>query len=60
MVAEERRSQEWKAREIMDARGVDGFGQGHRRQNGCESAGQHRLARPWGTEEEDIMVRTPA
>jgi hypothetical protein len=50
MVAEERRSQKWKAREIMDARGVDGFGQGHGRQDGGEPPGQHRPARSRGAE----------
>ena len=34
--------------------------EGHRRQDGGEPPGQHRLARPWGTKEEQIWVRTPA
>jgi hypothetical protein len=29
----------------MDARGFDGLGEGHRRQDRGEPAGQHRLAR---------------
>jgi hypothetical protein len=44
----------------VNTRGLNGLGEGHRREDGGESAGQHRLARPWGTKEEHIMGRTPA
>jgi hypothetical protein len=44
----------------MDACGLNGFGQGHRRQDGGESPCQHRLASPRGAEQEEIMVKTPA
>jgi hypothetical protein len=46
--------------DAADARGLDGLGEGHRRQDGGESACQCRLACSWGTKEEHIMVRTPA
>jgi hypothetical protein len=49
-----------KAGDTVDARGLNGLGEGHRRQDGGEPPGQHRLARPWRTKEEDIMVTTPA
>jgi hypothetical protein len=49
-----------KAGDAVDARGLKGLGEGHRRQDGGESAGQHRRARPWGTKEEDVVGRTPA
>jgi hypothetical protein len=39
----------------VDARGLNGLGEGHRRQDGGESAGQLRLARPWGTKEEQVV-----
>jgi hypothetical protein len=44
----------------MEARGLDGFGQAHRRQDGGETAGQPRCARPCGFQEENIMVKMPA
>ena len=44
----------------MDARRLDGFAQGHRRQDGGESPRQHRLASPRGAEQEDVGNRTPA
>src|SRR5262245_10773328 len=49
-----------EAGDTMDAGGLDGFGQGHCRQDGGESPGQHRLASPRGAEQEHIMGRTPA
>ena len=49
-----------EARDAVNARGLNGLGQGHRRQDGGEPPGQHRCARPWRSQEEDIMGRTPA
>jgi hypothetical protein len=46
--------------DAVDTRGLNRLGEGHRRQDGGKPPCQHRLARPWGTKEEDIMVRTPA
>jgi hypothetical protein len=43
----------------MDARGLDGLGQGHRRQDGGEPPGQHRRARPRRAEQEGVVVTTP-
>jgi hypothetical protein len=40
--------------------GLKGVGEGHGRYNRGETAGQHRLARSRGAEQEHIMVRTPA
>jgi hypothetical protein len=40
------------------AGGLDGLGEGHRRQDGGEPPCQHRLARPWGTKEEQIVSPT--
>jgi hypothetical protein len=37
-----------EARDAVNTRGLHGLGEGHRRQDGGEAAGQHRLARPWG------------
>jgi hypothetical protein len=48
-----------EAGDSMDACGLNGFGQAHRRQDGGESPCQHRLARPRGAEQEQIIVRTP-
>jgi hypothetical protein len=48
------------AGDAVEARGLKDLGQGHRRQDGGESPGQHRLARPRGAEEEDVVIRTPA
>jgi hypothetical protein len=48
------------AGDAMDARGLNGLSQGHRRQEGGEPPGQHRLARPGRAKEEHIMGRTPA
>jgi hypothetical protein len=44
----------------VNARGLERFSDGHRRQDGGESPCQHRLARPRGAEQEDVVVRTPA
>ena len=57
---DQRRAVAGEAGDAVDTRGLNGLGEGHRRQDGGESACQHRLARPWRTKEEDVMVRTPA
>jgi hypothetical protein len=49
-----------EADDAMDARRLNGLGEGHRRQDGGEPPGQHRLARPWRTKKEDVVGRTPA
>jgi hypothetical protein len=49
-----------EAGDTMDACGLKGFGQSHRRQDSGESPCQHRLASPRGAEQEHIMGRTPA
>ena len=56
----QRRAVAGEAGDAVDAQGPNGFGQGHRRQDGGESAGQHRRARPWRTQEEDVVGSTPA
>jgi hypothetical protein len=48
-----------QAGDAVDAGGVEGFGQAHRRQDGDEAAGQPRLPHPrW--RQEEVMVSTPA
>jgi hypothetical protein len=42
----QRRAVAGEAGDAVDARGLDGFSQDHRRQDGGEPPGQHRLARP--------------
>jgi hypothetical protein len=49
-----------EARDAVDACGLEGFGEGHRRQDGDQPPSQHRLARPRGAEQEEIMYGTPA
>jgi hypothetical protein len=49
-----------EAGDAMDARGLNGSSQGHRRQDGGEPPCQQGRARPRGAEEEHIMVKTPA
>jgi hypothetical protein len=44
----------------VNAHGLNGFGEGHRWQDRSEPVRQHRLARPRGAEDEDIMGRMPA
>ena len=46
--------------DAVDARGVEGFGQGHIRQNRGQSPCQPRVPRPRRPQEEDIMLKTPA
>src|SRR5512132_3461043 len=55
-----RRAVAGEARDAVDTRGLNRLGEGHRRQDGGEPPCQHRLARPRGAEQEQIMVRTPA
>ncbi len=57
---DQRRTVAGAAGDAVDARGLKSLGEGHRRQDGGQSPGQHRRARPWGTKEEDVMVRMPA
>jgi hypothetical protein len=55
-----RRAVPGEAGDTVNARGLNRFGEGHRRQDGGEPPCQHRRARPRGTEEKDVMDRTPA
>jgi hypothetical protein len=48
------------AGDTVDARGLDGLSQDHGRQDGGEPPGQHGRARPRGSEQEDVVRRTPA
>jgi hypothetical protein len=51
-----RRAVPGAAGDAVDARGLKGLGEGHRRQDGGEPPGQHRLARPRGAEQEQIVA----
>ena len=55
-----RRAVAGEARDAVDTRGLNRLGEGHRRQDGGQSPCQHRLARPRGAEQEDVVVTTPA
>jgi hypothetical protein len=44
----------------VDVRGLKGFRQRHRRQEGGEPPGQPRLPRPRGAEQQNVMNTTPA
>jgi hypothetical protein len=44
-----------EADDAMDARRLNGLGEGHRRQDGGEPPGQHRLARPQTAEHQQVM-----
>jgi hypothetical protein len=57
---DQRRTVAGAAGDTVDTRGFNGFGEGHRRQDGGEATGQHRMASPRGAEHEDIVGRTPA
>src|SRR5262245_42416751 len=46
--------------DAVDARGLKGLGESHRRQDGGEAPRQHRFARPRGAQEADVVGRTPA
>jgi len=43
----------------VDARGLDGLGEGHRREGGGEAPGQHRLARAREAQQQKAVVGTP-
>jgi hypothetical protein len=47
------------AGDVRDARGVEGFGEGHGRQEGGQPARQPRLPCPGGAEQ-DVVVTMPA
>jgi hypothetical protein len=49
-----------EAGDTVHARGFDGLWEGQIQQDGGEPTGQPRLARPGWTQEQDIMVTTPA
>jgi hypothetical protein len=57
---DQRRTVAGEAGDAVDAGGLNGLGEGHGRQDGGKSPGQHRRARPWGTKKEDVVGRTPA
>jgi hypothetical protein len=48
-----------EAGDAVDACGLNGLGESHRRQDGGEPPGQPRLARPGWPQEEPIVVGTP-
>jgi hypothetical protein len=48
-----------EAGDAVNTRGLDGFSQGHIRQDGGESAVQHRLSGPRGAKQE-VVIRMPA
>ena len=54
-----RRAVTGEAGDTVDADGLDGFGQAHRRQDGGEPPRQHRLPHPRRAEEEDVVGTTP-
>jgi hypothetical protein len=49
---DQRRAVAGEARDAVDTRGLNGLGEGHRRQDGGEPPCQHRLARPRGAKEQ--------
>jgi hypothetical protein len=49
-----------KAGNTVAAGGFDGFREGQIGQDGGEAVRQYRLPRPRGSEQQDIMVTTPA
>jgi hypothetical protein len=57
---DQRRAGAGAASDAVEARGLEGLGQAHRRQEGGEPPRQPRRARPRGAEHEEIMNRTPA
>jgi hypothetical protein len=46
--------------DAMEAGGLEGFGERHRRQDGGEPPRQPRLPSPRGAEQEEVMVKIPA
>jgi hypothetical protein len=53
---DQRRAIPGEAGDAVDACRLDGLGQSHRRQDGGEPSCQHRCARPWRSQEEDIVT----
>jgi hypothetical protein len=52
-----RRTVYGKAGDVVDARGLDGLSEGHRRQDGGEPPCQHRLPHPAGPEHERLWLK---
>jgi hypothetical protein len=48
-----------QAGDRMNARGLEGLGQGQRRQDGSEAARQRGVPRARRTQQEDVMGSTP-
>ena len=48
-----------EAGDAVDACGLNGLGKGHHRQDGGEPSGPHRLARPSGAKQAEIIVQNP-
>jgi hypothetical protein len=44
-----------EAGDVVDAGGVDGFGEGHRRQDEDDATGQPRLTDVQGTQDQEVM-----
>jgi hypothetical protein len=57
---DQRRAVAGEAGDAVDARGLDGLSEGHRRPEGGEPPGQHGRGRPSGAEQEEVLVSTPA
>ena len=57
---DQRRAVAGETGDTVDARGFNGLGEGHAGQDGGEPACQHRLPRPGGAEQKDIVVTMPA
>jgi hypothetical protein len=55
-----RRAVAGETSDAVDTRGLNGLGEGHRREDGGEPPCQHRLADPRGADEEDVVGRTSA
>src|SRR5262245_26029444 len=49
-----------EAGDAVEAGGLNGLGEGHRREDGGEPAGQPRLPRPRRAQEENVVGTTPA
>jgi hypothetical protein len=50
-----RRALAGEARDAVEARGLDGLGEGHRRQDSGEPPRQHRRPRPGRPQEKDVV-----
>src|SRR5262245_37143603 len=57
---DQRRALPGEAGHTVEARGLEGFRQGHGGQDGGEAPRQHRRAGPWRAQEEEVVIRTPA